>query len=200
MTPHVKQNCDATSRVISQQVVKDPKTFVPGSEGTQLYLLAATATHEPFRNYQFGPPPMVARSLWKGLMIWKRWRRYIQLTDGLSLTNHFISQSHYLTEELLVHAGINHQLAIYWSFPHLSIKEYSIRNTGNRGIEAIHGMFRGGTTSLPITSPNLSFAEFLARMNKATQIHCTEHQLRQIEGTYHCCIKEQAENKCTVQY
>ena len=57
-----------------------------------------------------------------------------------------------------------------------------MRNTGNRGIEAIHGMFRGGTTSLPITSPNLSFAEFLARMNKATQIHCTEHQLRQIEG------------------
>ena len=57
-----------------------------------------------------------------------------------------------------------------------------MRNTGNRGLEAIHGMFRGGTTSLPITSANLTFAEFLARMTKATQIHRTEHQLRQIEG------------------
>lgn len=89
-------------------------------------------------------------------MIWRRWRRCIQLTNGVSLKNHFISWSHYLTEELLAHAGINHQLAIYWSFPHLSIKEYSMRSTGNRGIEAIHGMFRGGTTSL--LSPPLIWA------------------------------------------
>ena len=47
------------------------------------------------------------------------------------------------------------------------------RNTGNRGLEAI-----GGTTSLPITSPNLSFAEFLARMNKAIQLHRAEHELK----------------------
>lgn len=57
-----------------------------------------------------------------------------------------------------------------------------MRNTGNRGLEAIHGVFRGGTTSLPITSANLTFAEFLTRMTKATLIHNTEHQLRQIEG------------------
>lgn len=55
-TPHVKQNCDATSRVLTQWVCDDLKPFVPGSEGTQLYLVAATATHEPFRNSQFGPP------------------------------------------------------------------------------------------------------------------------------------------------
>ena len=42
-------------------MVKDLKTFVPGSEGTQLYLLAAT--HEPFRNNHFGLPPVVERSL-----------------------------------------------------------------------------------------------------------------------------------------
>ncbi len=113
ITPLVKQNCDATSRVICQRVVEDLKTFVPGSEGTQLYLLAATATHKPFRNDQFGPPPVVARSLGKGLMIWRRWRRYNELTDGLLLADHFISRSHYLTEELLVHAGLNHQLALF---------------------------------------------------------------------------------------
>lgn len=182
ITPKVKQNCDATSRVLTHRVIDDLKKFVPESEGTQLYLVAATATHEPFRNTQFGPPPVVARSLWKGLMIWRRWRRYIELTDCLTLTDNFMSRSHYLTEELLVHAGINHQLALFFSFPNLPVKEYSMRNTGNRGLEAIHGMFRGGTTSLPITSPNLSFAEFLTRMNKATQIHRAEHQLSQIEG------------------
>ena len=182
ITPKVRQNCDATTRVLTQHVISDLKKFVPGSEGTQLYLTAATATHEPFRNTRFGPPPAIARSLWKGLMIWRRWRRYIELTSDLTLEDHFISRSHYLTQELLVHAGINHQLALYWCFPQVPIAEYSMRNTGNRGLEAIHGMFRGGTTSLPITSANLTFAEFLARMTKATQIHRTEHQLRQIEG------------------
>ena len=39
-----------------------------------------------------------------------------------------------------------------------------IRHTGNRGIEAICGMFRGGTCSLPITSPNFNFiASFYQR-------------------------------------
>ena len=182
ITPEIKQNCDATSRVINEKVVHDLKTYLPGSKGTQLYLIAANCTHEPFRNDRFGPPPLVVHSLWKGLIIWGCWRRYIQLTDGLSLGDNFISRTHYITEELLVHAGINHQLALFLCFPDLSIKEYSLRGTGNRGLEAIHGMFRGGTTSLPITSPNLSFAEFLVRMNKAVQIHTAEHDLKQIPG------------------
>ena len=69
-----------------------------------------------------------------------------------------------------MHAGILHQLSLYLCFLSVTWKEYSLRNTGNRGIELIHGVFRGGTSSLPITSPNLSFQEFLSRMNKALQI------------------------------
>jgi len=43
--------------------------------------------------------------------------------------------------------------------------------------------FRGeGTCSLPITSPNLSFREFLSKMNKAQQIQRAEHLLRGITG------------------
>ena len=57
-----------------------------------------------------------------------------------------------------------------------------MRNTRNGGIEAIHGMYRGGTTSLPITAPNLSFKQFLSRMNQTMQIHTSEHALRQISG------------------
>ena len=89
---------------------------------------------------------------------------------------------HYLTLELLAHGGVNHQVALFRSFPQLPAQEYSMRNTGNQGIEAIHGMFRGGTTSLPITSPNLSFQEFLSQMNQALQIHTAEHSLKQIQG------------------
>lgn len=50
-------------------------------------------------------------------------------------------------------------------------------------------MFRGGTTSLPISSPN--FAEFLVRMNKANQIHQAKQELKQIPGnTVVACRKK----------
>ena len=139
----VKQNCDATSRVLSQKAVDELASNIPDSEGTQLYLQAAVWTHAPFRNDKFGPPPAVARSLWAGLITWWRWRRFIDVSDGLSLTTNFISRSHYITDELLVHAGILHQLSLYLSFPSFTWEEYSLRNTGNRGIEWIHRAFRG---------------------------------------------------------
>ena len=46
ITPEIKQNCDATTRVINQKVVADLKAHIPESKGTQLYLLAASCTHE----------------------------------------------------------------------------------------------------------------------------------------------------------
>lgn len=126
--------------------------FVPHSQATQLYLYTSICIHEPYRNEKFGPPPVVVESLWTGVVVWRYWRRYIQLCSTLTLTDNFISRAHYITLELLGHAGILHQLAMYRYFPDLDYKEYSLRNTGNRGLEAIHGAFRGGTSSLPITS------------------------------------------------
>ena len=82
-----------------------------------------------------------------------------------------------------MHTGINHLLCLFLCFPNCNLSDYTLRHTGNRGIEAIHGMFRGGPSSLPITSPNLSFREFLSRMNTALQIQQSEHLLNQIEGS-----------------
>ena len=87
-----------------------------------------------------------------------------------------------MTEELLVRAGVNHQLAVFLAFPHLPISDCSIRNTGNRGIEAIHSLFHGGTASSPVAFPNLSFCEFLSKKNQTLQIHQSEQQLKQIPG------------------
>ena len=164
---------------MTRKVIADLKVHVPSSEATQLYFLAATFTHEPSAIQNLA---QVVRSLWAGLMIWRQWRHYIQLQPCLRLDQNFISRSHYMTEELLVHAGINHQLAIYYAFPHLSINEYCLRNSGNRGLESMHGTFRGGTTSLPITSANLSFQEFPSKMNSMMQISSAMHNLQQVQG------------------
>lgn len=112
-------------------------------------------------------------------MIWRRWRKFIQLTDNLTLTENFVSSGHYQTLELQAHAGILHQFSVFLAFPNLCASEYSLRNAGNRGIEVIHGLYRGGTRSLPITSANLSFKEFLSRMNQTIQIYTSEHNMLQ---------------------
>jgi len=57
-----------------------------------------------------------------------------------------------------------------------------LRNTGNRGLEAFHSIFHDGMATLPITSTNLSFQEFLTLMNKVSQIRETEHELQKIDG------------------
>ena len=113
ITPHLKQNCDATSRVLTKKTISELSDFVPQSAGTQHYLTAAVCTHELYRNVKFGPPPEIAESLWK---IWQVWRQYIQLMPELTLTNNFISYAHYMTEELLVHAGINHYYVCTYCF------------------------------------------------------------------------------------
>ena len=73
-----------------------------------------------------------------------------------------------MTEELLVHTGINHLFTLHLLFPHLSIKDYS-------GLEAFHSIFRGGTN-------NCCQFVFLSAMNKAVQINESEHELQKIDG------------------
>jgi len=94
----------------------------------------------------------------------------MELASGIDLQSNFISRSHYLMLELLGIAGILHQLVLFLAFPDLDVEEYSLRNTGNRSIGALHSMLRGGTANLPIISANLTFQDFLSRLNKVNQI------------------------------
>lgn len=79
ITKHIRQNCDATSRVLTVKVITKLADHVPRSSATQLFLQAVVWTHVPYRNERFGPPPAVARSLWAGITTWRRWRQYILL-------------------------------------------------------------------------------------------------------------------------
>ena len=182
ITPHVRQNCDATVRVLSRTALHEIETHLPSAKATRLYLQASIWILEPFRNEKFGNPSEVVKSLWAGIMTWRRWRRYVELSEGLTLAQNFISRAHYLTLELMAHAGIIHQLALFLSFADLDVKDYNLRRTGNRNIEAIHSIFRGGASNLPITSANLTFQEFLCRMNKVMQISDAENALKKIPG------------------
>jgi len=65
---------------------------------------------------------------------------------------------------------------MYLSFPDLALKHYSLRSTGNRGIEAMHSLMRGGAANLP----NLTL-DFLSQLNKINQIKRAEYRLKAIQ-------------------
>ena len=61
--PHVRQNCDATVRVLSRKTLEEIETHVPSAKAMQLYLQASLWIIEPFRNDKFGTPPKVVKNL-----------------------------------------------------------------------------------------------------------------------------------------
>jgi len=63
ITPHVRQNCDATVKVISQKAIEEVKKFSPSAKATQLYLQATLWITEPFRNNKYVSPSKVVQSL-----------------------------------------------------------------------------------------------------------------------------------------
>uniref|UniRef100_A0A1X7VFT4 Uncharacterized protein n=1 Tax=Amphimedon queenslandica TaxID=400682 RepID=A0A1X7VFT4_AMPQE len=74
ISPLINQNCDAAGRVLNQTLINELKKHVPGSEASQLYLQASAWVHVPYHNNEFGPPKVMARSLWAGLQTFRRWR------------------------------------------------------------------------------------------------------------------------------
>ena len=129
-------------------------------------------------------------------MTWHRWYRYVQITPVLTQAYNFIGGSHYMTEELLVQLGIDHQLSLFHAFPHISASDFNMIHTGNKGLEAVHGIFHGGAASLPITAPNLSFLVFLSKMNQTSQICAAEHNLK--GHSIVASNRKKMENLCTI--
>ena len=90
ISPHIRQNCDAKSRVLTQTTIDELQRHIPGLEGTQLYLQAAVWTHTPYRNDKLGSLPAIVRSLWAGIMTWRRWWQYIIITSEMTLSQDHI--------------------------------------------------------------------------------------------------------------
>ena len=71
-----------------------------------------------------------------------------------------------------------HYIHVFWT---LNL-DFNLRRTGNRNIKALHSIFRGGSSNLPITAANLTFQDFMCCMNKVMQITDAENTLQKISG------------------
>ena len=118
------QNSDAGYKIFCDRMVSLLDMFVPGRRGTQLFITAISAVMEPARNVKFGSPVDVVRSVAKGLLMLRLWKRYL-LLQGLPLDAKpgaakepskrgcFISAQTYSSIEIQAHATIHHQLAMF---------------------------------------------------------------------------------------
>ena len=69
------QNSDAAYKVFSIEIARLLDTYVEGSIGTSLFITAIRCIMEPARNVSFGSPPDVVRSVAKGIVMLRLWRR-----------------------------------------------------------------------------------------------------------------------------
>ena len=73
------QNSDACERLFTERVADLLDTYIPGSQGTSLYIRTVFHLLEPFRKPKFGSPSYVQQSVSCGITILRLWRKVAEL-------------------------------------------------------------------------------------------------------------------------
>ena len=73
------QNSDACERLFTEQIADLLDEYVPGSQGTSLYIRAVYHLIEPFRKPNFGGPSDVQKSVSCGITVLRLWRKVLEL-------------------------------------------------------------------------------------------------------------------------
>ena len=171
------QNSDACERLFTKQIADLLDAYVPGSQGTSLYVHAVFHLIEPFRKPDFGSPFEVQKSVSCGITILRLWRKVLEL-QKLSLHSkpgakktpanrgHFITRGCYLTAEVLFAAATLHQLAMFLHFPDEAAAWASPHNSGTKSTERIISELQGKTTELQSLDSQPTFGDMLDKSGK----------------------------------
>lgn len=148
------QNSDACERLFTKRIADLLDAYVPGSQGTSLYVHAVFHLIEPFRKPDFGSPFEVQKSVSCGITILRLWRKVLEL-QKLSLHSkagaktipanrgHFITRGCYLTAEVWFAAATLHQLALFLHFPDEAAAWASPHNSGTKTTERVSVSCKG---------------------------------------------------------
>lgn len=122
------QNSDACERLFTEQIAGLLDEYVPGSQGTSLYIQAVFHLIERFRKPNFGSSSDVQKSVSCGIAVLRLWRKVLELQrlplnskpgakKNPSHKGNFITRGCYITAEILFAAAKLHQLAMFLHFP-----------------------------------------------------------------------------------
>ena len=171
------QNSDACERLFTERVADLLDTYVPGSQGTSLYIRSVFHLIEPFRKPNFGSPSDVQQSVSCGITILRLWRKVVELQKlrlhskpGAKKTpenrGNFVTRGCYLTAEILFAAATLHQLAMFVHFPDEARAWASPYNSGTKTTERIISELQGKTTELQSLDSQPTFGDMLDRSAK----------------------------------
>ena len=171
------QNSDACERLFTERVADLLDTYIPGSQGTSLYIRTVFHLLEPFRKPKFGSPSDVQQSVSCGITILRLWRKVAELQKlrlhskpGAKKTpenrGHFVTRGCYLTAEILFAAATLHQLAMFIHFPNEAGAWASPYNSGTKTTERIISELQGKTTELQSLDSQPTFGDMLDRSAK----------------------------------
>ena len=171
------QNSDACERLFTERIADLLDLYVPGSQGTSLYIRAVFNLIEPFRKPDFGGPFDVQKSVSCGITILRLWRKVLEL-QKLPLNSkpgakknpakrgNFITRGCYLTAEILFAAATLHQLAMFLHFPDEGKVWASPYNSGTKSTERIISELQGKTTELQSLDSQPTLGDMLDKSAK----------------------------------
>ena len=182
------QNSDACERLFTPRIADLLEKYVPGSQGTVLYIRAVHSLLQPFRVPDFGSPKDVQESISCGIYIFRLWKRALELKklrlhsqagakSDPSKRGHFITYGCYATAEVIFSAGTIHQLAMFLHFKGLGPSWACPYNSGTKSTERIIAELQGKTNELQSLDSQPTFGDMLDRSTKVQFNINAKHRL-----------------------
>ena len=171
------QNSDACERLFTPRIADLLEEYVPGSQGTILYIIAVYSLIHPFRVPDFGSPEDVQESISCGIYILRLWKKVLELKklrlhsqtgtkSDPSKRGHFMTYGCYTTAEVLFAAATIHQLAMYLHFKDLGPQWASPYNSCTKTTERLNAEMQGKTNQLQSLDSQPTFENMLERSTK----------------------------------
>ena len=168
------QNSDAFERIFTQRIADLLDEYVPGSQGTSLFVRAVTHLIEPFRNPAFGSPADVQRSVSGAITIFRLWKKVLELkkirlhsqpgaSSNPSKRGHFLTHGCYQTAEIQFAAASIHQLAMFLHFKHLGSAWASPYRSETKVTERIISEMQGKTNQIQSLDSQPTFVDMLQK-------------------------------------
>lgn len=103
--PKDRQNFPSAEKISSINTQNCLKKFVPGSEGTVMYMKIMHYATTPFLDPQMTIVERIRR-MWYAVFALRIWRSWLTQTEGTTLKNNFISTNLYTSVEINAHSFI----------------------------------------------------------------------------------------------
>ena len=173
------QNSDACESIFTQRIADLLDEYVPGSQGTSLFVRAVTHLIEPFRNPAFGSPADVQRSVSRAITIFRLWKKFLELkkirlhsqpgaSSNPSKRGHFLTHGCYQTAEIQFAAASIHQLAMFLHFKHLGPAWASPYRSGTKVTERIISEMQGKTNQIQVLDSQPTYVDMLQNLKSSS--------------------------------